>query len=100
MRLPGPFMMRCGPRPRTLSALRILPAIVLAFTSAATTGFAQSSSGNTEGWVVLPVGEYTALRLAAFPVSAEAAPPPVEATLSRLDYDLKVDGDLASGEAR
>jgi hypothetical protein len=27
-------------------------------------------------------------------------PPPVEATLSRIDYDLKVDGDLASGEAR
>src|SRR5262249_3980433 len=28
------------------------------------------------------------------------APPPVEATLSRVDYDLKIDGDLASGEAR
>jgi len=28
------------------------------------------------------------------------APPPIEATLSRIDYDLKVDGDLASGEVR
>jgi hypothetical protein len=53
-----------------------------------------------DGWVVLPVEEYRALRRAAFPAEEEALPPPVEATLSRIDYDLKVDGDLASGEAR
>src|ERR1044072_153063 len=52
------------------------------------------------GWVVLPLAEYQALRRAAFPADAEPAPPPVEATLTRIDYDLKVDGDLASGEAR
>jgi hypothetical protein len=46
------------------------------------------------------VGEYTALRRAAFPADAEPIPPPIEATLSRIDYDLKVEGDLASGEAR
>lgn len=55
---------------------------------------------STDGWVVLPVGEYAALRHAAFPTDAEPMPPPVEATLSRIDYNLKVDGDLASGEAR
>ena len=55
---------------------------------------------STDGWVVLPVGEYAALRHAAFPTDAEPVPPPVEATLSRIDYNLKVDGDLASGEAR
>jgi hypothetical protein len=65
----------------------------------AAAGFAQSTPA-TDGWVVLPVSEYAALRLAAFPVAAEPAAPPVEATLSRIDYDLKVDGDLASGEAR
>lgn len=54
----------------------------------------------TDGWVVLPVGEYAALRHAAFPTDAEPLPPPVEATLSRIDYNLRVDGDLASGEAR
>ena len=53
-----------------------------------------------DGWVVLPVEEYRALRRAAFPAEAEPMPLPVEATLSRIDYDLKVDGDLASGEAR
>jgi len=34
------------------------------------------------------------------PLDVEPAPPPIEATLSRIDYDLKVDGDLASGEVR
>ena len=58
------------------------------------------NSATTNGWVVLPVTEYTALRNAAFPADAEPVPPPVEATLSRIDYDLKIDGDLASGEAR
>ncbi|HUK91778.1 MAG TPA: hypothetical protein VLZ81_15350, partial [Blastocatellia bacterium] len=53
----------------------------------------------SEGWVVLPVDEYRALRLAAFPAEATPAPPPVDATLTRVDYDLKVDGDLASGQA-
>lgn len=61
---------------------------------------AQSPVATTNGWVVLPVGEYTALRRAAFPADAEPAAPPVEATLTRIDYDLKVEGDLASGEAR
>jgi len=61
---------------------------------------AQNPIPAAEGWVVLPVEDYRALRRAAFPLTAEPAPPPVEATLSRIDYDLKADGDLASGEAR
>src|SRR6516165_2740901 len=67
---------------------------------AAVTAASQTSTATAEGWVVLPVSEYAALRHAAFPVDAESPPPAVEATLSRLDYDLKVDGELASGEAR
>ena len=61
---------------------------------------AQNASAPADGWVVLPVDEYRALRRAAFPLDREPVPPPVEATLSRIDYQLKVDGDLASGEAR
>ncbi|HKP84743.1 MAG TPA: hypothetical protein VJZ26_01525 [Blastocatellia bacterium] len=53
-----------------------------------------------EGWVVLPVDDYRALRQAAFPTEREPEPPPVDATLTRVDYDLKVNGDMASGEAR
>lgn len=64
---------------------------------------AQTSPGGVtaaNGWVVLPINEYQALRQAAFPAEAAPVQPPVEATLTRIDYDLKVDGDLASGEAR
>lgn len=62
--------------------------------------FAQAPANAANGWVVLPVDEYQALRRAAFPADTEPIPPPVEATLTRIDYDLKVEGDLASGEAR
>ena len=61
---------------------------------------AQVPSTANPGWVVLPVSEYNALKRAAVPTDPEPSPPPVEATLSRIDYDLKIDGDLASGEAR
>ena len=54
----------------------------------------------SDGWVVLPVDDYRALRLAAFPAEREPEPSPVEATLTRVDYDLKVEGDIAEGEAR
>ena len=74
--------------------------LALFFVFASTAGLAQSSNSTTDGWVVLPVDEYRALRRAAFPLDAEPVPPPVEATLSRIDYDLKIDGDLASGEVR
>jgi hypothetical protein len=63
----------------------------------AQTGAAAPSS---DGWVVLPVSEYAALKHAASPAKPEPAAPPVEATLTRIDYDLKVNGDLAGGEAR
>ena len=74
--------------------------LALSIVFAATTGAAQNTVASTDGWVVLPVDEYRTLRRLAFPLEAEPVPPPVEATLSRIDYDLKVDGDLASGEAR
>ncbi len=88
-------------------AIQKFPAIVTRFLCltllvvfAAVAGQAQNTGSTTDGWVVLPVGEYTTLRRAAFPADAEPLPPPIEATLSRIDYDLKVDGDLATGEAR
>jgi hypothetical protein len=61
---------------------------------------AQTAAAPADGWVVLPVSEYTALKRAAAPAESEPVAPPVEATLSRIDYDLKVDGDLATGEAQ
>jgi hypothetical protein len=49
------------------------------------------------GWVVIPVDEYRILRAKAYPADHDPEPPPLEATLTRVDYDLHVNGDLASG---
>jgi hypothetical protein len=95
----APYWWRSKCLPMARISLRTL-GIATALTFATTFAFGQAAAPNAEGWVVLPVSEYAALRHAAFPADVEAAPPAVEATLSRLDYELKVDGDLASGEAR
>jgi len=83
-----------------LPKLSSLLCLTCAILFAGSIGSAQNAVPSADGWVVLPVDEYRALRRAAFPADLEPVPPPVEATLSRIDYDLKVDGDLASGEAR
>ena len=51
-----------------------------------------------DGWVVLPVDEYRALRERANPPTPTATPP-VDATLTRLDYDLRVDAEAVTGRA-
>jgi hypothetical protein len=51
------------------------------------------------GWVVLPVDEYKALRERANPQPAQPTPPPVDATLTRIDYDLRIENDLVTGRA-
>jgi len=64
---------------------------------------AASSFGQTiahsPGWVVLPIDEYRTLHARAYPIERDPEPPPVEATLTRVDYDLRIDGELASGRA-
>jgi hypothetical protein len=109
-RVPRSRLPRILSRPGTTSIIPGIPnvwaiaikglSLGLLLIFAATPGSAQTPGPTAAGWVVLPVNEYSALRRAAFPVDAEAEAPPVAATLSRIDYDLKVDGDLASGEAR
>jgi hypothetical protein len=56
-------------------------------------------SAHSPGWVVISVPDYRALRGKAFPAEREPEPPPVDATLTRVDYDLHVDSDFASGTA-
>ena len=60
--------------------------------------FAQTAAP-PDGWVVLPVDEYRVLRERANPQPAPIAPPPVDATLTRVDYDLRVDADAVAGRA-
>jgi hypothetical protein len=56
--------------------------------------------GPADGWVVLPVGEYRDLRSKAYPPEKPPEPLAVAALLSRVEYDLRVDGDAAKGRAR
>lgn len=51
------------------------------------------------GWVVIPVAEYRELRAKVYPVEHEPEPPPADATLTRVDYELQVAGEVAAGRA-
>ena len=46
------------------------------------------------GWVVIPVNEYRNLYSKAYPAEPEPEAPPVQSTLTRIDYDLHVSGDF------
>jgi hypothetical protein len=52
-----------------------------------------------DGWVVLPVDEYRTLRERANPQPPQPSPPPVDATLTRIDYDLRIENDAVTGRA-
>jgi len=82
-----------------LRASRMTLALIL-LVAAGVSGLAQTASPAADGWVVLPVSEYMSLKRSASPAEPEPEAPPVEATLSRIDYNLRIDGDLATGEAR
>jgi hypothetical protein len=69
--------------------------LALLFISAATS--MGQTAAHSPGWVVLPVDEYRTLHARAYPIERDPEPPPVEATLTRVDYDLRIDGELASG---
>jgi hypothetical protein len=60
----------------------------------------RAQSAQTDGWVVLSLDEYRALRARAFPAPPAPTPPPVDAALTRVDYDLRANGDTVTGEAR
>lgn len=66
---------------------------------------AAQNAEHSPGWVVLPVEEYRALHERAYPTEREPELPPVEATLTRVDYELRINGEaagtgeLASGRA-
>jgi hypothetical protein len=59
-----------------------------------------ATSTHAAGWVVLPINEYRVLRAKAYPAEPIPEPPPLDATLTRVEYDLHVLGDLATGNAQ
>ena len=52
-----------------------------------------------DGWSFRS-NEYRVLRAKAYPVEHDPEPPPLDATLTRVEYDLRVLGDLAAGSAK
>ena len=78
---------------------RLFSAKWLAVLAAALYPLAYQATAQNQGWVVLPVTEYGALRARAYPVPYEPEGPPTDATLTRVDYDLRINGSLALGQA-
>src|SRR5271169_4177969 len=80
----------------------LFPCLVAASVSWGAAALAQEKTvepSHAPGWVVIPVEEYRVLRAKAYPVEHDPEPPPLDATLTRVDYDLHVAGDLAAGRA-
>jgi hypothetical protein len=85
------------------SPLRVFAFLLMFFSvawGAATPQEQASDPSHATGWVVIPVDEYRVLRAKAYPVEPNPEPPPVDATLTRVDYDLHVLSDLATGRAK
>jgi hypothetical protein len=78
-----------------MSRTRRVVIVILVCLCAAATARAQAPA--PEGWVVLPVDEYRALRSRANPEPPPPAPPPVDAALTRVDYDLRVEPSTSIG---
>ena len=76
---------------------------VLVFSVVVVLGAAAASSAQQpppDGWVVIPVEDYRALRALAYPPTRPPDPPPVDAAITRVEYELRAGGAAAAGEAR
>ena len=78
---------------RLLSHLLMWPALL-----GSLLGLSRAQDSHSTGWVVIPIEEYRELRSKAFPSHLLAAPA-IEATLTRVDYELRVNDESASGQA-
>jgi hypothetical protein len=77
---------------------RLFVCVMAALLLCAGHSLAQTAS-HAPGWVVIAIGDYKTLHAKAYPPEREPEAPPVDATLTRVDYDLRIDGDLATGRA-
>jgi hypothetical protein len=90
------------PQLRRFALRQFFPCIAAASLCWGAAAQAQEKPAETShlaGWVVIPVEEYRVLRAKAYPVEHDPEPPPLDATLTRVEYDLRVTGDLAAGRA-
>ena len=84
---------------RSPSKCLTIPLLASVLTAAPACPADESARPPGPGWVVIGLDEYKTLRAKAYPPEHEPEPPPIEATLSRVDYDLHVNGEFASGQA-
>jgi hypothetical protein len=82
-----------------MTKMRMMTAVLAAAVLTAPDARAQDPS-RADGWVVLGLEEYRALRARALPRTPDPAPPPVDAALTRVDYELRVNGETVTGDAR
>ncbi len=75
-------------------------AVIIALAVTGVPAASAQEPARPDGWVVISVDEYRALRLKAYPPEPPPEPPPIPVTLSRVDYDLRVNGDSIVGETR
>ena len=71
--------------------------VVLAIVVCACVALDARAQTAPDGWVVLPVDEYRTLLARANPDLPPPAPPPVDATLTRVEYDLRMEPSTAPG---
>ena len=83
----------------TRALLVSISVCALCFVTRATAQTTTPLPDSPDGWVVLPVDEYRALRERANPQPPQPAAPPVEATLTRIDYDLRIENETVAGRA-
>jgi len=75
--------------------LLLAPLVVLATAPVV----AEQDPARADGWVVIPVDDYRVLRAKAFPVDPAPPPPPVDAAVTRIDYDLTLTAGSFTGTA-
>jgi hypothetical protein len=85
--------------PSNFQVVFLAACLLLAATLASAQTAPSADASRSPGWVVISVSEYEALRARAYPGEREPEPPPVDATLTRVDYDLRIAGELATGRA-
>lgn len=79
------------------SGLELLLLSLFLCTFLLTTATGNAQEARSSGWVVIPVSEYRNLHSRAYPVDQEPEASPVQATLTRVDYDLQIRGEVARG---
>jgi hypothetical protein len=71
--------------------------LLTSFSPARAEAQARNEDARSSGWVVIPVSEYRSLHSKAYPTEPEPETSPVSATLTRVDYDLQIRGEVARG---